>query len=250
MRLSDISILGEHNRRAFWLSPVNEFLVPRAPEHPEQLDRQFRQGIRKRYVNPNSLSVVACLASNPAYPIGYAQFARLGDDEGAKEWVRQKGLLWRLWIFILAWVFWAYHKFELWLVPDTISDQKNAEMFSSWIAQDSAKFWAPYPERKNRWYTNSVIVSPDYHSKGVGKMMMRTVLEKAQRERVPVGLSASPHGEFLYRRLGFLLLGDFINRIPTLEGVKDEGGGVMCWFPEGWEGRKLGDGEGDVRREG
>jgi hypothetical protein len=64
---------------------------------------------------------------------------------------------------------------------------------------------------------------------------MEIVLQKAQSERALVGLMSSPHGAFLYRKLGFELLGDFSHRPPT-EEPGDNGGGYMLWYPEGYEG--------------
>jgi GNAT superfamily N-acetyltransferase len=249
MRLSDIPIVGELNRLAYWLSPVNQFLAPRAQEHPEQLTRQFCQSIRRRYVNPNSLSVVACLKENPTIPVGYAQFARLGDDEGARRWVREKGLLWRIWIYILSWIFWAYDKISMFLSPDTVSDLDHIKLFETWIQKDTAKYWTPYPERNNCWHANSVVVSPDYQGQGVGKLLIRAGLAEAQKERKPMRLVASIHGEYLYRKVGFVWLGDFCSRVEDVDKLIDEGsgGGYMCWFPEGWEGRTLAEGEGDVK---
>jgi GNAT superfamily N-acetyltransferase len=240
LRLSDIPVLGEYQTRAYWRSPVNNFLAPRAPAHPEQLERLMRQGIRRRYTRPAAFSLVACPAVDPGLPVAYAQYVRLGDDEDALSFVREKGWIWRAYLCILNWAFWAYDKVDGWLVPDTISDLQNVKTFSSWMEEDKAKYWTPYPERANRWHTNSVVVSPDYQGKGIGKLLMAEVLKKAQRERVPCGLTASPHGEFLYRKLGFDFLGDFSNR-PEEETANDAnpGGGVMCWYPEGWDGRRI-----------
>lgn len=191
--------------------------------------------------------MVACLKGDPAVPVGFLQGMRHGDDEGVRNVVREKGLLWRLWLFTLSWVFWAYDKIDLWLAPDVISDVENVKAFGRWFGQDNAKYWLPYPERKNRWHATTLIVNPDYQGHGVGRLLMGVVMEKAQRERVPCSLSASLQGEFLYRKLGFEWLGDFTSRAEgRVEEIitEDSRGGHMCWWPEGWEGKTLEDGEG------
>lgn len=238
LRLSDIAILGEYSRRAYWLSPMNNFLFPRAPECSEQLERNFRQGIRRRYVNPTSLSIVACPVDNPDTPVGYSQSFRIGDDQGLRNSVYRKGFAMRLLLYVLSWIFWAYDKVDEWIFPDKISDLQNLKTFDTWMAQDKAKYWTPYSERNNRWHCSSVIVSPDYQGKGVGRLLMKEVLERAQNERVPCGLTASAHGEILYRKLGFEYLGDFCHRVEEETEEENAGGGIMCWWPDGWEGAR------------
>lgn len=238
LRLSDIPSLGEQSRRAYWLSPVSKFLTPRAPSAPKQSERIYCQGIRRRYTNPAVLSLVACPSTNPEIPLAYVQHIRLGDDEGALNFVRERGRVWRFYLYFLTWVFWIYDKVDMWLVPDTISDMENVKTFNSWSEVDRAKYWAPYPERMNRWHTITLVVSPEYQGKGIGKLLMAEVLKRAQSERVPCGLNASAHGEHLYRKLGFTFLGDFTHRVE--EEIADDaepGGGYLCWFPEGWESK-------------
>ena len=116
---------------------------------------------------------------------------------------------------------------------DRITDFENLKQASVWFAKDEEKYWDPktHPERANRWQANSLVVAPEWQGRGVGRLLMAEVLRWAQRERVVVGLVSSPHGEHLYRKLGFEMLGDFYRRIGEAEG-----GGIMIWYPDGWEG--------------
>lgn len=122
--------------------------------------------------------------------------------------------------------------------PNRASDPVAVREFMGWVKMDQEKYWSPkeYPERKNRWYAEGVVVNPKYQGMGIGRLLMEEVKRRAQRERVVFGLTASPHGEFLYRRLGFVMLGGFCKRVGN-----DEGGGIMIWYPEGWEGKRDGD---------
>jgi len=61
-------------------------------------------------------------------------------------------------------------------------------------------------------------------------------LKRAQKERVLMGLTASVEGEHLYRKVGFELLGPFTHRVP---GDDSEGGGIMIWYPEGTDSRRI-----------
>ncbi len=59
-------------------------------------------------------------------------------------------------------------------------------------------------------------------------MILNEVLSRAQRERVPVGLTASPEGERLYSKMGFEMLGGFSMRV-----VDGDAGGIMIWYQKG-----------------
>ena len=237
LRLADIPVLAEQATRAYWDSPVNNLICPGAPDYPRDLIRIHRQSIRRLYVNPRALSLTACLSSDPETPVAHAQFVRQGNDQFAKEFIKGQGILWRVWIFALAWWFWAYNWVDNFVWKDRATDFLALKQFGEWIEIDNARYWKAFPERQNRWHARSVIVDPMHHGKGIGKRLMRSVMDRAQKERVIMGLSASPHGEFLYKKLGFEMLGDFHQRIlPKNYDGGYVGGGIMIWYPEGWEG--------------
>lgn len=219
------------------MSPINRFIAPYAQEYPHDLPRMFGQLIRRRMFSPNVLFLVAYKASEPDTVVGYGQFSRMGDDAGAREFASAKGLLHKLWMSILSWYFWMYDKIDLFIWRPGAFDQDATSQLDAWSEKDNVKYWKSFPERSNRWHAHSLVVDPYYQGKGIGKLLMAEPLNRAQRERVIMGLNASPHGEFLYRKLGFELLGDFSHR-PHTEGPDDKGGGFMIWYPEGYEGAR------------
>lgn len=77
------------------------------------------------------------------------------------------------------------------------------------------------------YYVQSLAVSPRMQRKGVGKALMIPLLEEAEREGRRVWLEASPHGEALYRSLGFILKEKFEMQME----IEETGGGVMVWEP-------------------
>jgi predicted N-acetyltransferase YhbS len=187
----------------------------------------FRQGIRRRLYDAKSLSLVACLASEPSKVVGYGQFSRLGDDEGVKVYHNSRGTWNTLLLLVLSWLFWAYDKIANTIWPDRSSDMEALKIFEASVAADSQTYWKSHPERSSRWHAQSIIVSPEWQGKGIGILLVADVLSRAQGEGVMVGLSASPAGEKLYRRMGFQLLGDFTFRLTG-----DEGRGIMICYPE------------------
>ena len=231
-RLSDIPYLAVHTTHTY--SPVADWLYPGAKEHPEELLRIFRRGIEKYYVNPAGIFLVACLASSPSIPIGSTFSIRVGTDPLARQVVYEKGYLLRAWLFVLSWYFWAYHWAETKIWKDHVTDVVNQKDFAGRIKHDTEKYWSQ-PERQNRWKVMAATVDPPYHSKGVGRALLQPIIDRAERERVIVGLSSSSHGEHLYRKLGFELMGDFSMRLPA---ENDFGGGHMIRYFEGYQGER------------
>jgi GNAT superfamily N-acetyltransferase len=221
--------MGKLCTAAYAPNPVTSFLTPKAHIYREDNIRQHRQGCRRRFLNPRNLSIVACLASDPSTPVGHGQFSRLGDDEGAKQFVRDRGLRERLWIFTMSWIFHFYHTVENIICPDRITDNARMKEFESWVAEDQRVYWTSHPERSSRWNAQNIIVCPKFQGKGIGKKIMLEGLKRAQNEWVIMGLTASIEGEHLYRKLGFELLGPFTHRVPRDDR---EGGGIMIWNPE------------------
>ncbi|KAJ5980450.1 hypothetical protein N7481_007748 [Penicillium waksmanii] len=236
-RFSDVSTIAHNSTKAYWLSPMDQFLAPRAPEYPDDMLRMFRQRTRRRLVAGDSVTLVACLASDMDTPVGHISFMRQGNDAGAKAFKRSvaSNSLFRLWLCILTWVFWVYDKVDEIVKPPCAFNPAAMKQLGEWNRAGDAKYWTSHPERTNKWYIPNLVIHPDYQGKGIGKLLMTIVLQRAQSERDIVGLMASSHGEFLYRKLGFERLGDFTNR-PSTEGPDQKGGGYMLWYPEGYEG--------------
>ncbi|PVH86482.1 acyl-CoA N-acyltransferase [Cadophora sp. DSE1049] len=228
LTLADVPTLACHSAEAYWEGPVNRFIAPYAAKYRSDFVRNFHQAIRRRLFNPRSLSLVACENSDQAYPVGYAQFTRQGDDEGARAYIGQHSVWTRVYFFVFAWFFWIHDKVENFVWPDRSCDVEATKQFLASANGDENTYWKSHAERSNRWHVQSVVISPAYQGKGLGRMLVTEAVKRAQRERIIMGLSASPAGEFLYRKLGFKLLGEFTMRIGG-----EEGGGIMIRYPEG-----------------
>jgi predicted N-acetyltransferase YhbS len=88
--------------------------------------------------------------------------------------------------------------------------------------------WGP-----KRLILESLSVVPEYHRRGVGKALMEIGFKMAREENVPITITSSVLGKYLYDSLGFKTL-DYIE--CGIEG-QDEKVGVtaMVWTPEGWD---------------
>lgn len=230
-QLSDISRMAVLNTQTYWNSQIyHHFLAPRAEEYPEDLTRIFRQKLRRRLLTPNNVTIVACQHVEPFDIVGFSQFTRLGRDFVAKEALVTIGSLKHFRLYILAYYFWLYDIVDNFLWKDRVTNFKNLKTSETWFAKDNEKYWEPYPDRENRWHANSVVVGPEWQGRGIGRLLMSEVLKWAQRDMVVVGLMSSPHGEYLYRKMGFDMLGEFHHNVAN-----EKGGGVMIWYPDGWQ---------------
>ena len=64
--------------------------------------------------------------------------------------------------------------------------------------------------RKPHYYLDTLGVDPDWQGKGLGSALMRPVLERCDRERMPAYLNAgSPRSRDLYLRHGFMVREEF-----------------------------------------
>lgn len=222
--------IGEIAAKTYYDTPLIHFLAPYREKYPADYIRAFSERSQARLFNPRFLSFVACEASNPSYAIGYAQFLRLGDDEGAKKHLASRK---SLWLWALSWLFWAYCKVLQLTVGDRSADPRARAEFRSLVASDDEKYWNGVPERKNRWHAGSVVVGTEFQGRGAGKLLMAEFIRRAESEGVCVGLEASGPGEHLYRSVGFRLLGRFSERSQVID--RGSHGGIMMWSPSSWE---------------
>jgi predicted N-acetyltransferase YhbS len=86
---------------------------------------------------------------------------------------------------------------------------------------------------KKRLVLADLSADPRYHRRGAGRALMQWGLEKAREHHVPITLTSSPLGRYLYTNVGFKELA-YVD--CGVEGVEERPGvWVMVWFPEGWE---------------
>jgi len=57
------------------------------------------------------------------------------------------------------------------------------------------------------WLLAHLSVDPKYHKKGIGLLLAQTVLQRAEKERLPVILYSAPEGKKLYLKAGFRDIG-------------------------------------------
>lgn len=149
-------------------------------------------------LDPRVRSIAACEEGNPDVPIGFIHFKRLGDDEVANAYIKQKA---SALLFILRWLFWAYYLLIEAVVGNKSEDAEAIRQFRGWAEEDEGRYWAPYEERKRRIHVLSFVVLKQFQGRGVGKKLISEVTRRAVDENVVVGLEASPEGEFIVSRL-------------------------------------------------
>lgn len=220
--------------KTYYNTPFTSWISPHREKYPAQYERGWVQRCMGRLLSPRNETYVACTTKGEI--IGEAQFARVGDDAGARKMIRDLGVLKRVFIWVASWVFSTYFKLLFWMEGgDKTVDLEAVKAFAGWCEVDNEKHWKNHEDRVNRWHAQSVCVLAEWQGKGIGRRLMAEVMRKAQQDGVPVGLESSIDGEHFYDKLGFELISRFTQQ-PGLLGLEhgDEGG-FMIWYPEGYK---------------
>jgi ribosomal protein S18 acetylase RimI-like enzyme len=114
----------------------------------------------------------------------------------------------------------------LWLPPGTEPDvERLGALIESYGSAEAAKQGEAIFEQMDRfhpkepcWYLPLVGVDPIRQGRGLGTLLLRAALDRIDREGVPAYLeSSNPRNISLYRRLGFVELGEIqAGSSPTL----------------------------------
>jgi ribosomal protein S18 acetylase RimI-like enzyme len=230
-KLSDGYTMAAVASRAYYHTPFTQFLSPGRHEYPRHYVFGFQRWIVARMLNPRNRSYVAVSIDDLDTPVGYCQVTRLGEDDGAKSVIKEKK---RWWSGIAELAFKAGVWLAGWIWKDRSTDNEALMDFVKSGELENKKHWDGQKDRENRWYVNSCVVAEEWRGKGVGKALLKDVLERAQKEGVVVGLEASSMGEWLYRSVGFEVLGRFM-RLYGDDEVN--GGGIMMWTPKKIDGK-------------
>lgn len=221
---SDAPTMAAIAARGYWDSALSKILSPLRQEFPQDDALGYERRIKARMLSARNRSYVAVPAEG-GEPVGYMMCQRLGDDEAAKVVEREKA---RLWTGIVEWGYGMYVKAAWWMWPNRSVSAEGLAWFLRIGKEEEELHWK-VEERKCRWYVQSCVVAEEWRGRGVGKKLLEKVLDRAQREGVVVGLEASSLGEWLYRSVGFKLLGRFKTPVGSDEV---ESGGIMMWSPK------------------
>ncbi|KAF8860087.1 hypothetical protein BDZ45DRAFT_672806 [Acephala macrosclerotiorum] len=209
-------------------TPLSQFVAPKRFQYWKDWERGFIQRAQRRLLDPRNLSLVVCTKSNPGLAVGYAQFVRLGDDEGARKQIESHSRLQRvgLWFLRLGYGAWCWLTSAL--IGDRSEDKKANALFDGWTTEEGKIHWDAWPERQNRWHVQSCVIREEFQGRKAGKRLMAEVIQRAEAENVVVGLEASKEGEPMYRSVGFGLLARFTGGAE----FEERAGGVMMYAPK------------------
>ena len=223
-RLTEGYKLGAMAARTYDNTPMTRFLEPHRSKYPKDYVRGYQQRAQARMLKPENYTIVACEASDPSRLVGYGQFVRLGDDEGARRQIAsRKSIL----LTVLNFLFWVYTSIATLLLPNRSGDPAAIAELLRVVDAEGKLHWDK-PGRKNRWYAQSVVVLEEYQGKGIGKRLMREIIARAEAENVVFGLEASGPGKLMYLSVGFEFLASYQKEI-----LGPDEGGVMMYTPKG-----------------
>lgn len=113
---------------------------------------------------------------------------------------------------------------------DRFADAKALEEFYRDYPVYMEKYWTG--DIEEHWHLKMLAVDPKWQRNGIGQMLVRWGLEKAQNEGVSAGLEASDAGGPMYLKLGFEEIGKF-----TAPGGKVLFP-ILLWRPKSTEDRE------------
>lgn len=197
-RLHEYKILGRIAAITYFPTAFTEYLTPNRLRYYGHYERGFQKRALMLMLEPRVRSMVAVEASRPDLPIAYIHFDRLGDDEAAKRYSKEKESL-RLWVY--RWLAWAWFLLLATLLGAPHEDPIHLKKFIRVAMEEDKKHWDSHEDRHNRFHVRSFVVLPQFQGRGVGKMLMTEVTTRAEKENVVIGLESSPEGEGLVSQL-------------------------------------------------
>lgn len=174
-----------------------------------------------RLLDPSVVAFVACPKSDPNLIVGQATCQRFGNDAGYKAQVQSRDTYL---LRFLSLAYFYYTKVYNYFWPDLSADPAAVPKFIEYGDAEMKKHWN---HRPNRWEARSVVVLETHQGRGIGKKLMKELIDMSENEGVICGLHASKPGRMLYQSVGFDHVSDFIFTLPG-----DEGGGVMIYTPK------------------
>jgi ribosomal protein S18 acetylase RimI-like enzyme len=197
-RPSEYKTLGNIAAVTYFPTSFSDFLSPNRIQYYSHYARGFQQRALTLMLQPRVRSLVAVESTRPDLPIAYIHFERLGDDETARRYIREKESV-RLWVY--RWLAWAWWLLIAVVIGNKAADPENQRTFIASAVQYRKTFWDPYEERQSRFHVLSFVVLPQFQGRGVGTRLLAEVTSRAERENVVIGLEASPEGEIIVSQL-------------------------------------------------
>lgn len=224
-RVSDVAGLSTVMAAVYFDSPLTTFLHPKRHEYPEDLLRSWQRMIRIRLFDPRRVSLVATTLDDTS-PVAFIQLYRYGDDTAAQRLVSSQRSIWNT---AQSWYYYLKTQIEDYFWPDRAGDPVAIKEFAKSCEEDEFQYWGELEMEArygDRWHVNSIVVSPEYQRRRLGKHLMDLVLRRAEEEKVVVSLAASTDGEQLYSHMGFEVRGRYSMEFA---GRRDA---IMMWTPE------------------
>ena len=228
--ISDVPDMVLIQARADWHMPTMEIFHPLRFKYPQEYLRSFWESGLRWLTQPGALTYVAVthLPDGGEEVIGEMRFSRQGDGKKAAK--RQGGWMWT--VVNLISTTWAKIREK---VPGMAPRSKMLETENQRSAakevlerfNHAENIWYGQREYKERWYVGTICVKDEWRGRGVGKQLMEVAINRCREERLPLTLSATENGVWLYRKLGFQTL-----EILEINGFdKDNKYELMAWDP-------------------
>ncbi|PSN65915.1 acyl-CoA N-acyltransferase [Corynespora cassiicola Philippines] len=229
MTREDLPQVAEITHAVFLQDDHYRYMYPRQEQYPEDMRRYQLIRLRTRLVTAGSHAFVA--VNDKGKVTGYAFFERSGNDEKAKERMRDSWG-WKLERALLSW--------EIWYETTFLDRASDPARIATARAADANEF---YDLLGPQWHLGLLAVSVHHQRKGIGALLLEHGLKIAREEGFPMTLESSVPGRGLYLKKGFRV----VEEIEFAEGLWNVS---MVWEPEAKRGAWLeekGDGKAHIR---
>lgn len=229
-RISDVPDMVLIQARADWHMPAMEVFQPLRSKYPQDYLRSYWESGMRWLTQPGALTYVAVthLPDGREEVIGEMRFSRQGDGKKAAK--RQGGWMWT--VVDLISTTWDKIREK---VPGMMLRSKRLETENqrSAVKEVLEKFnhaeniWHGKEEYRERWYVGTICVKDEWRGRGMGRQLMEVAINRCREERLPLTLTATENGVWLYRKLGFEKL-----EMLDIKGFeKDNKYEMMVWDP-------------------
>ena len=189
------------------------FLRPHKFRYPTYLRSHFVRVLHQRINSPGLLGRVAVSDDNDDWydesvgseVLGYATWERHGKNIDHKIW--GKDSIGKLFERFAADLEIRHSKF---FRLDPSYDYENLQAYLDAANAAGSIFETCLEDYPEHMWLSFICVDPKFQRKGVGKKLMQWGMNRADKERVPIGLASSPAGEKLYHDCGFEEVGVFL----------------------------------------
>ncbi|KAK6081146.1 acetyltransferase [Seiridium cupressi] len=208
-RYSDILAIARANASSFFDDSLfGDLIHPRRKEYPDDVYLFYLRSLRIGFWDYRTKWLVAVAedANGKETIVGFAKWLRVGSGGQSMDcpWSRFKRLLPTLTHSVLGSLLKPLSsqamRIHALIWPNRAVDPEKEDVFTS-LAPFTASLWSG--ERAESWLLDLLAVVPYYQGKGVGRLLVKWGLDRAQEDGICASVMSAWNKDEFYRKAGF-----------------------------------------------